>query len=216
MGNEIVEKNDQGHIVKATDEEVQKAIEYGRMQSFQPTNAKEKREPYDWKSNNRSNSNNNNNYKNNIYNNMAKRPDKTYNKINSAPYQYNDNNLALTDYFDKMTDKEKDELDRINYKYRHSFCGFKNNLETNEQTILRKEIEKINSEFGLNEGMQKEFDKMKTCLLYCQNLSSDDENFINQLEFYDFLSNNFSYKEKIINIIKKNKSQIPELITNIK
>ena len=64
--------------------------------------------------------------------------------------------------------------------------------------------------------MQNDFDKMKTCLLYCPNLNIDDENFINKLEFYDFLINNMNHKESILNIINKNQKEINENIAKVK
>ena len=142
-------------------------------------------------------------------------PNKEMNKIKSAPFQYTDTNLVLTDYFKNINDKDKEELDRINYKYTHSFYNFKANPTLNDQSNLMNVIDKVNSDFGLSQSIQNDFNKMKTCLLYCSNLTADDERFINRLEYYDFMGNNFSNKQSIINIIAKNKKQIPELLSNL-
>ena len=70
--------------------------------------------------------------------------------------------------------------------------------------------------FIVKELIKNDFEKMKTCILYCPNLSVEDENFINHLEFYDFLSNNSQNKASILNIINKNKKEIPEFIGSLK
>ena len=140
---------------------------------------------------------------------------KPMDKIKSAPIKYTDTNLVLTDYFENINDKDKEELDRINYKYTHSFYNFKANPTLNDQSNLMNVIGKVNSDFGLSQSIQNDFNKMKTCLIYCSNLTADDERFINRLEYYDFMGNNFSNKQSIINIIAKNKKQIPELLSNL-
>ena len=66
------------------------------------------------------------------------------------------------------------------------------------------------------QSMKNDFEKMKTCFLYCSNLSNEDERFINQLEFYDFLTNNPKNKATILNIINKNEKEIPEFIAKLK
>ena len=125
-------------------------------------------------------------------------------------------NLVLTDYFDKINDKDKEELERMNYRYKHSFYHLNSYQDPEELSSLRQIKERINSEFGLKEGIKNDFERMKTCLLYCPDLSVDDENFINKLELYDFMNINYNIKGRSINIIDKNKSKIPELINNIK
>ena len=184
-------------------------IEKKRVETFRPIKTFEETE-----------NNNDPNQKNNILpdpnlddtDNIP--PKKIMNKIKSAPIQYTDTNLVLTNFFDNnIIDKDKEELDKINYKYNHSFHNFKSNPTLYDQPYLRDIIDKANSDFGLTQLIQNDFNKMKNCLLYCSNLSEDDERFINRLEYYDFISNNYRNKDSIINIINKNKNQIPELIS---
>ena len=188
---------------------VEKMIEEKRVETFRPIKTFEETENY-----------NDPNQKNNIlpYPNLDDTdnipPKKIMNKIKSAPIQYTDTNLVLTNFFDnKIFDKDKEELDKINYKYNHSFHNFKSNPTLYDQPYLRDIIDKANSDFGLTQLIQNDFNKMKNCLLYCSNLSTDDERFINRLEYDDFISNNYRNKDTIINIINKNKNQIPELIS---
>ncbi len=188
---------------------VEKLIEKKRVETFRPIKTFEETE-----------NNNDPNQKNNIlpYPNLDDTdnipPKKIMNKIKSAPIQYTDTNLVLTNFFDNnIIDKDKEELDKINYKYNHSFHNFKSNPTLYDQPYLRDIIDKANSDFGLTQLIQNDFNKMKNCLLYCSNLSTDDERFINRLEYYDFISNNYRNKDSIINIINKNKNQIPELIS---
>ena len=188
---------------------VQKLIKEKRVETFRPIKTFEETE-----------NNNDPNQKNNIlpYPNLDDTdnipPKKIMNKIKSAPIQYTDTNLVLTNFFDNnIIDKDKEELDKINYKYNHSFHNFKNNPTLYDQPYLRDIIDKANSDFGLTQLIQNDFNKMKNCLLYCSNLSTDDERFINRLEYNDFISNNYRNKDTIINIINKNKNQIPELIS---
>ena len=188
---------------------VQKLIKEKRVETFRPIKTFEETE-----------NNNDPNQKNNIlpYPNLDDTdnipPKKIMNKIKSAPIQYTDTNLVLTNFFDNnIIDKDKEELDKINYKYNHSFHNFKSNPTLYDQPYLRDIIDKANSDFGLTQLIQNDFNKMKNCLLYCSNLSADDERFINRLEYDDFISNNYRNKDSIINIINKNKNQIPELIS---
>ena len=188
---------------------VEKMIEKKRVETFRPIKTFEETE-----------NNNDPNQKNNIlpYPNLDDTdnipPKKIMNKIKSAPIQYTDTNLVLTNFFDNnIIDKDKEELDKINYKYNHSFHNFKSNPTLYDQPYLRDIIDKANSDFGLTQLIQNDFNKMKNCLLYCSNLSADDERFINRLEYDDFISNNYRNKDSIINIINKNKNQIPELIS---
>ena len=188
---------------------VEKMIEEKRVETFRPIKTFEETE-----------NNNDPNQKNNIlpYPNLDDTdnipPKKIMNKIKSAPIQYTDTNLVLTNFFDNnIIDKDKEELDKINYKYNHSFHNFKSNPTLYDQPYLRDIIDKANSDFGLTQLIQNDFNKMKNCLLYCSNLSADDERFINRLEYDDFISNNYRNKNSIINIINKNKNQIPELIS---
>ena len=188
---------------------VEKMIEEKRVETFRPIKTFEETE-----------NNNDPNQKNNIlpYPNLDDTdnipPKKIMNKIKSAPIQYTDTNLVLTNYFDNnIIDKDKELLDKINYKYNHSFHNFKSNPTLYDQPYLRDIIDKANSDFGLTQLIQNDFNKMKNCLLYCSNLSTDDERFINRLEYDDFISNNYRNKDTIINIINKNKNQIPELIS---
>ena len=195
--------------------DVDELIKNGRKETFRPIKTFEEGKP----GQNQFNNNNNNQvpYPNLDDVNIPKNklPNKDMNKIKSAPLQYTDTNLVLTDYFENINDKDKEELDRINYKYTHSFYNFKTNPTLNDQSNLMNIIDKINSDFGLSQSIQNDFNKMKTCLLYCSNLTADDERFINRLEYYDFMGNNFSNKQSIINIIAKNKKQIPELLSNL-
>ena len=188
---------------------VQKLIKEKRVETFRPIKTFEETE-----------NNNDPNQKNNIlpYPNLDDTdnipPKKIMNKIKSAPIQYTDTNLVLTNFFDNnIIDKDKEELDKINYKYNHSFHNFKSNPTLYDQPYLRDIIDKANSDFGLTRLIQNDFNKMKNCLIYCSNLSTDDEKFINRLEYDDFISNNYRNKDTIINIINKNKNQIPELIS---
>ena len=188
---------------------VQKLIKEKRVETFRPIKTFEETE-----------NNNDPNQKNNIlpYPNLDDTdnipPKKIMNKIKSAPIQYTDTNLVLTNFFDNnIIDKDKEELDKINYKYNHSFHNFKSNPTLYDQPYLRDIIDKANSDFGLTQLIQNDFNKMKNCLIYCSNLSTDDERFINRLEYDDFISNNYRNKDSIINIINKNKNQIPELIS---
>ena len=176
---------------------VEEVIKNGRKETFHPIKTFEEGKPGDV----------------NIPKN--KPPNKDMNKIKSAPLQYTDTNLVLTNYFENINDKDKEELDRINYKYTHSFYNFKTNPTLNAQSNLMNVIDKVNSDFGLSQSIQNDFNKMKTCLIYCSNLTADDERFINRLEYYDFMGNNFSNKQSIVNIIAKNKKQIPELLSNL-
>ena len=198
--------------------DVEQLIKDGRNETFHPIKTFEETET------NKNENNNNNvidqNQKNNIlpYPNLDDTdnipPKKIMNKIKSAPIQYTDTNLVLTNFFDNnIIDKDKEELDKINYKYNHSFHNFKSNPTLYDQPYLRDIIDKANSDFGLTQLIQNDFNKMKNCLLFCSNLSTDDERFINRLEYDDFISNNYRNKDTIINIINKNKNQIPELIS---
>ena len=192
--------------------DVDELIKNGRKETFRPIKTFEETD--------RDKFNNNNNqvpYPNLDDVNIPKNkpPNKDMNKIKSAPLQYTDTNLVLTNYFENINDKDKEELDRINYKYTHSFYNFKTNPTLNDQSNLMNVIDKVNSDFGLSQSIQNDFNKMKTCLLYCSNLTADDERFINRLEYYDFIGNNFSNKQSIVNIIAKNKKQIPELLSNL-
>ena len=213
-------KTNENIEIKVNEQNIEKIIYTGRKQTFQPINLTNSI------GGNTQNNNLNNNFNNNSKmpfqnpinpNNIFHRPVKREMiKANSSPIQYKDDNLLLTDYFDNIIDKEKEELDRIYYKYTHTFYNFNNNNQiSKEQQNLRNIREKIDSDFGLMKLMQKDFNKMKTCLLYCSNLSVDDEKVINKLEFDDLKGNNAYYKQSIINIINKNKKQIPELISNL-
>ena len=187
-----------------------KIIEIRKRNSFKPI-TQLKDEPLN---NNAQNNNNyNNNYSNNI--NNYKAPIKEIDRADSAPINYTYHNLELTDYFDNIFDKDKEDFDKIYYKYTHSFFNFNNN-NSNEESELKSIREKINSDFGLMKSMQNDFDKMKTCLLYCPSLSMDDENFIDKLEFYDFLINNMNHKESILNVINKNQKDVREYMAKVK
>ena len=215
-------KTNENIEIKVNEQNIEKIIYTGRKQTFQPINLTNSIGGKTQNKNLNNNFKNNNNCKmpfqnpinpNNFFHQPVKRE---MSKANSAPIQYKDNNLILTNYFDKIIDKEKEELDRIYYKYTHTFYNFNNNNQiSKEQQNLRNIREKIDSDFGLMKLMQKDFKKMKTCLLYCSNLSVDDEKVINKLEFDDLKGNNAYYKQSIINIINKNKKQIPELISNL-
>ena len=140
-----------------------------------------------------------------------------FRSFSSAPLKYSDNDaLILTDYFEKINDNEKEEIEKMNYKFRHSFYQFNDYQDIEEISNIKEIKEKLNSEFGLMYSMKNDFEKMKTCLLYCPNLSNEDEKFINRLEFYDFLRNNHKYKTSILNIINKNEKEIPEFIAKLK
>ena len=178
-------------------------IKNGRKETFRPIKTFEEGKPGQ------------NQFNNDVNIPKNKPANKDMNKIKSAPLQYTDTNLVLTNYFENINDKDKEELDRINYKYTHSFYNFKANPTLNDQSNLMNVIDKVNSDFGLSQSIQNDFNKMKTCLLYCSNLTADDERFINRLEYYDFMGNNFSNKQSIVNIIAKNKKQIPELLSNL-
>ena len=193
---------------------VQKLIKEKRVETFRPIKT------FEETNTNKNENNNDPNQKNNILpypnlddtNNIP--PKKIMNKIKSSPIQYTDTNLVLTNYFDNnIIDKDKELLDKINYKYNHSIHNFKSNPTLYDQPNLRDIIDKLNSDFGLTQLIQNDFNKMKNCLIYCSNLSADDERFINRLEYNDFISNNYRNKDSIINIINKNKNQIPELIS---
>ena len=216
MGTTSVKDNKQkeGDIEKENNKENKdesKIIEIRKRDSFKPiTQLKDEPLNNNAQNNNNYNLNNyNNNYSNNI--NNYKAPIKE-----SAPINYTYHNLELTDYFDNIFDKDKEDFDKIYYKYTHSFFNFNNNNNSNEESELKSIREKINSDFGLMKSMQNDFDKMKTCFLLCPSLSMDDENFINKLEFYDFLINNMNHKESILNVINKNQKDVREYMAKVK
>ena len=188
--------------VEKDKKEVEKMIEQRRQISFSPSNKPS------LNSNNISKFNEN---KNTIIMNKGLR------SLSSAPLKYLDNDaLILTDYFDKVINNERDEIEKINYKFRHTFFQFNDYQDVEEISILKQIKEKLDSEFGFMQSMENDFEKMKTCFFYCPNLSNEDERFINQLEFYDFLTNNPKNKATILNIINKNEKEIPEFISKLK
>ena len=188
--------------VEKDKKEVEKMIEQRRQISFSPSNKPS------LNSNNISKFKEN---KNTIIMNKGLR------SLSSAPLKYLDNDaLILTDYFDKVINNERDEIEKINYKFRHTFFQFNDYQDVEEISILKQIKEKLDSEFGFMQSMKNDFEKMKTCFLYCSNLSNEDEIFINQLEFYDFLTNNPKNKATILNIINKNEKEIPEFIAKLK
>ena len=188
--------------VEKDKKEVEKMIEQRRQISFSPSNKPS------LNSNNISKFNEN---KNTIIMNKGLR------SLSSAPLKYLDNDaLILTDYFDKVINNERDEIEKINYKFRHTFFQFNDYQDVEEISILKQINEKLDSEFGFMQSMENDFEKMKTCFFYCPNLSNEDERFINQLEFYDFLTNNPKNKATILNIINKNEKEIPEFISKLK
>ena len=188
--------------VEKDKKEVEKMIEQRRQISFSPSNKPS------LNSNNISKFKEN---KNTIIMNKGLR------SLSSAPLKYLDNDaLILTDYFDKVNNNERDEIEKINYKFRHTFFQFNDYQDIEEISILKQIKEKLDSEFGFMQSMENDFEKMKTCFFYCPNLSNEDERFINQLEFYDFLTNNPKNKATILNIINKNEKEIPEFISKLK
>ena len=219
MGASSVKDNKakEGDIKKENNKENKdesKIIEIRKRDSFKPiTLLKDELLNNNAQNNNNYNLNNyNNNYSNNI--NNYKAPIKEIHR--AAPINYTYHNLELTDYFDNIFDKDKEDFDKIYYKYTHSFFNFNNNNNSNEESELKSIREKINSDFGLMKSMQNDFDKMKTCFLLCPSLSMDDENFINKLEFYDFLINNMNHKESILNVINKNQKDVHEYMAKVK
>ena len=198
------EKNDE---IEKQKSDFEKEIEFRRKISFQPISLV-----------------NNNNVDNKVKNpqNIITIKKESIKKQNSSPLKYNKTNnndeniLVLTDYFDKINDKEKEELEKINYKFNHTFYQLNEPKDPEEVLFIKQIKEKINTDFGLKQSIKKDFDKMKTCLLYCSNLTSEEENYISKYELYEHLINNFRNKQKILSIINKNKTQIPELIVNIK
>ena len=188
--------------VEKDKKEVEKMIEQRRQISFSPSNKPS------LNSNNISKFKEN---KNTIIMNKGLR------SLSSAPLKYLDNDaLILTDYFDKVINNERVEIEKINYKFRHTFFQFNDYQDVEEISILKQIKEKLDSEFGFMQSMENDFEKMKTCFFYCPNLSNEDERFINQLEFYDFLTNNPKNKATILNIINKNEKEIPEFISKLK
>ena len=188
--------------VEKDKKEVEKMIEQRRQISFSPSNKP---------SLNRNNISKFKENKNTIIMNKGLR------SLSSAPLKYLDNDaLILTDYFDKVINNERDEIEKINYKFRHTFFQFNDYQDVEEISILKQIKEKLDSEFGFMQSMENDFEKMKTCFFYCPNLSNEDERFINQLEFYDFLTNNPKNKATILNIINKNEKEIPEFISKLK
>ena len=197
-----INENISSKDVEKDKKEVQKTVEERRHVSFTPTTKK--------------------------YENIEKKSTSNENKevitvnggfqrLKSAPLNYPyTSNLILTDYFDNTLDKDKEEIEKLNYRYNHTFKQFNEYQDIEESSSLKQVKEKLNSEFGLMELIKNDFEKMKTCILYCPNLSVEDENFINHLEFYDFLSNNSQNKASILNIINKNKKEIPEFIGSLK
>ena len=90
--------------------EVQKMIEQRRQISFTPANKP---------------SLNNNNIPKIIENQNTIIMNEGFRSLSSAPLKYLDNDaLILTDYFDKVINNERDEIEKINYKFRHSFYQF--------------------------------------------------------------------------------------------
>ena len=188
--------------VEKDKKEVEKMIEQRRQISFSPSNKP---------SLNRNNISKFKENKNTIIMNKGLR------SLSSAPLKYLDNDaLILADYFDKVINNERDEIEKINYKFRHTFFQFNDYQDVEEISILKQIKEKLDSEFGFMQSMENDFEKMKTCFFYCPNLSNEDERFINQLEFYDFLTNNPKNKATILNIINKNEKEIPEFIAKLK
>ena len=188
--------------VEKDKKEVEKMIEQRRQISFSPSNKPS------LNSNNISKFKEN---KNTIIMNKGLR------SLSSVPLKYLDNDaLILTDHFDKVINNERDEIEKINYKFRHTFFQFNDYQDVEEISILKQIKEKLDSEFGFMQSMENDFEKMKTCFFYCPNLSNEDERFINQLEFYDFLTNNPKNKATILNIINKNEKEIPEFISKLK
>ena len=104
-------KNENNNDTEKQKSDFEKEIEFRRRVSFQPIAP----------------------INNNIYNkfknpqNIIVIKKESIRKQNSSPLKYNktnnndDNIFALTDYFDKINDKEKEELEKINYKFNHTF-----------------------------------------------------------------------------------------------
>ena len=150
-------------------------------------------------------------------NNKVIRMNNGFRSFSSAPLKYSDNDaLILTDYFEKIHDNEKEEIEKMNYKFRHSFYQFNDYQDIEEMSNLKQVKEKLDTEFGFMQSIKNDFEKMKTCFFYCSNLSNEDERFINQLEFYDFLTNNPKNKATLLNIISKNEKEIPGFISKLK
>ena len=172
----------------------EKEIEFRKKTPFQP--------------NERINNNTNNKCKN--PQNILIIKEETIKKQKNSPLNYNktdkneENIFALTGYFDQVNDKEKEELEKINYKFNHTFYQLNESKDPEEVAFIKQIKEKINTDFGFKQSIKEDFDKMKTCLLYCSNLSSEEENFISKYELYEHLINNFRTKEIIISIINNN------------
>ena len=229
--NKVPEKNK----IYIEEKKIQEQINKERAINFKPINFS--RYSSDSNINNKNNMNNNNTFHNNQFvnnfrdinknnylrNHSSNNIDKNNKLINNnefiiSPIQYNyeDDNedcLELTNYFNKNAQNENQELEKLNFKFKN-YINRRPNLD-DEESILKQIYNKVNSNFGFNQAIQNDFDKMKTCLLYCSNLSNDDESFINKIEYVDLLTNNNAHKPLIIDIIRKNSEQLPQLIESM-
>ena len=228
--NKAPEKNK----IYIEEKKIQEQITKGRAINFKPLNFS--RYSSDNNINNKNNMNNNafhdnqftnnfhdinkNNYLRNHSSNNIDKNNKLINnnefKISPIQYNYEDDNedcLELTNYFNQNSQNENQELEKLNFKFK-SYINRRPNLD-DEESILKQIYNKVNSEFGFSQAIQNDFDKMKTCLLYCSNLSYDDESFINKIDYVDLLTNIDATKPSIIDIIRKNSNQLPQLIENM-
>ena len=164
--------------------------------------------------------NNNNSYnQNNIdvpYQRYYSGPIPNYEK-NSILYE-KDDNLELTDYFNSNNNdnNEKDLNTYYNINKRYEDIKNRINYNNNNSDSERKLSEvntKVNLDFGFKNKIEEDFKRTKTSILYCSNLSLNDEKYINSLDYNKYIREENQSKNNILKIINSNKSFFIQLIS---